>query len=211
MLFRSHVEFMGFKAVNRQDVTVGVGQEVRVDLTLQPGDQTQAVTVTGEPPPINTTNAQLGGAIESTTATELPVAGRTFITLFNYRPGMLTRPGGGGGNVSYTNGMRPEHNVFLFDGLADTNSYGTAGPLNIGFIAGGPDQSVILPIDAVQDFNLVQNPKAEYGWRPGGQVNIGLRSGTNTIHGTAFALGRSTAMLTRNPFFTAKPDTEFEN
>ena len=103
-----HVEFMGFKAVNRQDVTVGVGQEVRVDLTLQPGDQTQAVTVTGEPPPINTTNAQLGGAIESTTATELPVAGRTFITLFNYRPGMLTRPGGGGGNAS---GLRTLPNI----------------------------------------------------------------------------------------------------
>ena len=83
--------------------------------------------------------------------------------------------------------------------------------MNIGFIAGGPDESVILPVDAVQDFNLVENAKAEYGWRPGGQVNMGLKSGTNTLHGTAFALGRSTGMITRNPFFTAKPDTEFEN
>ena len=40
---------------------------------------------------------------------------------------------------------------------------------------------------------------------------MGLKSGTNTLHGTAFALGRSTGMITRNPFFTAKPDTEFEN
>jgi len=206
-----HAEFAGFRAVNRQDIVVGVGQEVRVDLSLQPGDQTQTVTVTGEVPLINTTNAQLGGTISAETATDLPIAGRTFVFLLNYRPGMLTRPGGGGGNIASTNGMRPEHNVFVFDGLADTNSYGTAGPLNIGFISGGPDESVILPVDAVQDFNLVQNPKAEYGWRPGGQVSIGLRSGTNSLHGTAFALGRGTGLMTRNPFFSAVPPTEFEN
>lgn len=206
-----HVDFRGFRAVNRQDISVAVGQDVRVDISLQPGDQTQTVTVSGEPPPVNTTNAQLGGEIESSAATDLPVEGRTFIFLLNYRPGMLTKPGAGGGNVAYTNGLRAEWNVFVFDGLADTNSYGTAGPLNIGFIAGGPDESVILPVDAVQDFNLVENAKAEYGWRPGGQVNMGLRSGTNMTHGTAFALGRSTDMITRNPFFTAKPPTSFEN
>jgi len=206
-----HVEFAGFRPLDRKDIVVAVGQDVRIDATLQPGDQTQTVTVSGEPPPVNTTNAQLGGEIEASAATDLPVAGRTFIFLLNYRPGMLTKPGAGGGNVAFTNGLRAEWNVFVFDGLADTNSYGTAGPLNIGYIAGGPDQSVILPVDTVQDFNLVENAKSEYGWRPGGQVNIGLKSGTNQTHGTAFALGRSTDMITRNPFFTAKPPTSFEN
>jgi len=206
-----HVEFMGFRALDRKDIAVGVGQDVRVDASLQPGDQTQTVTVTGEPPAINTTNSQLGGTIESAAITDLPIAGRSFVYALSYRPGMQVRPGAGGGNVAVTNGLRSEWNVYVFDGLADTNSYGTAGPLNIGFIAGGPDESVILPVDAVQDFNLVENAKAEYGWRPGGQVNMGLKSGTNMMHGTAFALGRSTGMITRNPFFTAKPDTEFEN
>jgi Carboxypeptidase regulatory-like domain/TonB dependent receptor len=206
-----HIEFKGFRPLDRKDIAIGVGQDVRIDATLQPGDQTQTVTVTGEPPAINTTNAQLGGAIEAAAITDLPISGRSFVYALSYRPGMQVRPGAGGGNVATTNGMRSEWNVYVFEGLADTNSYGTAGPLNIGFIAGGPDQSVILPVDTVQDFNLVENAKAEYGWRPGGQVNMGLKSGTNTMHGTAFALGRSTGMITRNPFFTAKPDTEFEN
>ncbi len=206
-----HVDFTGFRAVNRQDINVAVGQDVRVDISLQPGDQTQTVTVSGEPPAINTTNAQLGGELEASAVSDLPIAGRSFVYALGYRPGMQVKPGAGGGNVATSNGLRAEWNVFVFDGLADTNSYGTAGPLNIGFIAGGPDESVILPVDAVQDFNLVENAKAEYGWRPGGQVNIGLKSGTNMMHGTAFALGRSTDMITRNPFFTAKPDTEFEN
>ena len=206
-----HVDFMGFRPLDRKDIAIGVGQDVRIDATMQPGDQTQTVTVTGEPPAINTTNAQMGGAIEAAAITDLPISGRSFVYALSYRPGMQVRPGAGGGNVAVTNGMRPEWNVYVFEGLADTNSYGTAGPLNIGFIAGGPDQSVILPVDTVQDFNLVENAKAEYGWRPGGQVNMGLKSGTNTMHGTAFALGRSTGLITRNPFFTAKPDTEFEN
>lgn len=205
-----HTEFQGFQSVDRQNVNVGVGQDVRVDLSLQPGQQTQTVTVTGEQPELNTTNAQLGGTITNQTATDLPIAGRTFLYLLNYRPGIATKPGAGGGLIQYSNGMRPDYNIYVFDGLADVNSWGTAGPLNIGFQAGGPDESVILSVDAVQEMNLVENPKAEYGWRPGAQISIGLKSGTNQLHGTAFALGRSTSMDTANPFTGQVAPTVFE-
>jgi hypothetical protein len=203
-------EFKGFKSIDRQDVAVQVGQDVRIDLSLQPGEQTQTVTVTGEQPELNTTNAQLGGTISNETATDLPIAGRTFLYLLNYRPGIATKPGAGGGLIQYSNGMRPDYNIYVFDGLADVNSWGTAGPLNIGFQAGGPDESVILSVDAVQEMNLVENPKAEYGWRPGAQISIGLKSGTNTTHGTAFALGRDTSMDTANPFTRQVAPTIFE-
>ncbi len=200
------VESKGFSTVERKDVAVGVGQEIRVDVTLAPGEQTQLVTVTGELPEVNTTNAQLGGIIETKTIQDLPVEGRTFLALANYRPGVMTKPGAGGGLIQYTNGMRADYNVFVFDGVLDVNSFGTAGPLNIGYQAGGPDESVILSVDAIQEMNFVENPKAEYGWRPGAQVNIGLKSGTNTIHGTGFAVGRGTGMQARNPFaFTGNP------
>lgn len=106
--------------------------------------------------------------------------------------------------------MRPDYNIYVFDGLADVNSWGTAGPLNIGFQAGGPDESVILSVDAVQEMNLVENPKAEYGWRPGAQISIGLKSGTNNFHGTGFALGRSTGLDTANPFTRQVAPTVFE-
>lgn len=65
-------EFKGFKTIERTDIVVGVGQDIRVDLSLQPGDQTQTVTVTGEAPQINTTNAQLGGTIENQAVADLP-------------------------------------------------------------------------------------------------------------------------------------------
>jgi hypothetical protein len=167
---------------------------------VNPGEQTQLVTVTGEMPEINTTNAQLGGAIANQVITDLPVEGRTFISLANYQPGTMSKPGGGGALVQYTNGMRPDYTVYVFDGIMDVNTFGTAGPLNLGYQAGGPDESVIISVDAIQEINFVETPKAEYGWRPGASENVGLKSGTNTLHGTAFAVGRSTGMDARNAF-----------
>jgi TonB-dependent receptor-like protein len=61
-----------------------------------------------------------------------------------------------------------------------------------------------LPIDAIQEFNTEENPKAEFGWKPGAIVNAGLKSGTNSIHGTAFAFGRDTIFDARN-YFDAPP------
>ena len=204
------VEAKGFNTIERKDLDVGVGQDVRVDLTLKPGETNAVITVTGEMPAINTTNAQLGGIIENQTIEDLPVAGRTFLYLLNYRPGVQTKPGAGGGIIQYTNGIRAEYNLYVFDGLPDSNPYNSAGPINIGFIAGGPDESVILPLDAVQEFNTVENPKAEYGWRPAAQISMGLKSGTNSIHGTAFATGRNQDLAAKNPFFSYKPSTAFE-
>lgn len=201
----------GFQSIERQNITVGVGQDLRVDLMLQPGEQQQTVTVTGEAPAINTTNAQLGGAIEGKDIIDLPMNGRNYLYLLQYRPGISMKPGGGGGAPHYTNGMRPQWNVTVFDGLPDLNAFNTAAPLGIAFIAGGPDQSTILSLDAIQEFNLVENPKAEFGWRPGAQINIGVKSGTNSLHGSGFALGRSTALDARNPFATQTTPLAFEN
>ena len=208
-----HAAFLGFKAVERQDVSVSVGEDVHIDLTLQPGEQTQTVTVTGEAPQITTTNAQLGGEVTGETLTDLPIAGHNFLQMLALRPGMQGRPGGGAaGQQPYSNGLRAEFNVFLFDGLASyTSYYPTSQPIAIGYAGGGPEQAIVVPPDSVQDFNVVQNPKAEYGWRPGAQVSVGMKSGTNTLHGTAFALGRDAALIARNPFFPTKPENTFEN
>jgi Carboxypeptidase regulatory-like domain len=56
-------EAKGFRVTEHSGVLVEVGQTIRVDLTLQPGEQTQTVTVTGELPSIDTTDATLGGTV----------------------------------------------------------------------------------------------------------------------------------------------------
>ena len=63
------------------------------------------------------------------------------------------------------------------------------------------EMPALLPIDAIQEFSTEQNPKAEYGWRDGSVINVGVKSGTNSIHGTAYAFGRdASATDASNPF-----------
>src|SRR5216684_2796831 len=54
--YKVRAEFKGFTAIERQNVVLEVGQEIRVDMTLQPGEQTQTITVTEQVPLVETTN-----------------------------------------------------------------------------------------------------------------------------------------------------------
>ena len=192
-------EAVGFKVVERRNILLEVGQEIRVDLTLQPGEQTQTITVTETIPLVETTNATLGGTLSNETINDLPLNGRNYENLLQYRPGMVIFPGGGMNSKS-TNGLRPEDNVFLIDGMNDDEPYTGLSIANGDTLAG--DASTIIPIDAIQEFKTEVNPRAEYGWKPGGVINLGVKSGTNRIHGTAYAYGRDTSFDARNFFNT---------
>jgi hypothetical protein len=191
-------EAKGFKIEEHTSIEVGVGKEVRVDLTLQPGEQTTTVTVTGDLPLVNTSSAQLGGTLETITISELPVNGRNYQYLAYTRPGVLMLPSEGQ-NDFFSNGMRVRANVWMIDGLNNTNLF-VESPSLVGGSQLGPDQATILPLDAIQEVNMVENPKAEYGDKSGAHIDVGLKSGTNSLHGTAYAFGRATTLNAKNPF-----------
>src|SRR5690242_1464577 len=88
------VEAKGFKTTERQNVVLEVGKEIRVDLTVQPGEQVQTVTVTEAIPLVETTNATLGGTLNNTDINDMPLNGRNYQNLLNLRPGVMTQPGG---------------------------------------------------------------------------------------------------------------------
>ena len=94
--------------LERAGVLVEVAQSIRVDLTLQPGAQTQTITVTGELPEINTTDATLGGTVSNDAILELPLNGRNFERLLNLRPGVYLEVAGhaAGGASTESNGAR---------------------------------------------------------------------------------------------------------
>jgi Carboxypeptidase regulatory-like domain len=191
-------EAKGFRIEEHRGVLVEVGKNVRVDLTLQPGEQTQTVTVTGEIPAIDTTDATLGGTVTNEAINALPLNGRNFQRLLQLHPGVVTTVGAGAGSSS-TNGRRSGDDLILVDGLS-TMGQATGGSL-INDVYKGGDSASLLPIDAIQEFNEEQNPKAEYGWKEGSVINIGVKSGTNSLHGTAYAFGRDTlATDAGNPF-----------
>jgi hypothetical protein len=191
------VEAKGFKRIERQGVALDVGREVRIDLTVQPGEQNQTVTVTESVPLVETTNATLGGTLENADIADLPLNGRDFQNLMGLRPGVVLQPGGGPWTQS-TNGVRPDESVWMVEGVYNANFFDSRPVMNMP--SPFTDAATILPIDAIQEFNLMENPKAEYGWKPGAVVNVGIKSGTNTLHGSAYAFGRYQAWDARNFF-----------
>jgi len=196
------VEFRGFKTFTRQGMQLGVGQEARVDVTLQAGEQTQTITVTEALPLVETTSATLTGNISSEKIADLPLNGRNFVNLLTLRPGFVNQPGGGGGNQS-SMGLRPGDSMFILDGL-NLYEWGQGSQLLNGYAPAG-DAATILPIDSIQEFNIQQDPKAEAGWKPGVTINIGLKSGTNSLHGTAYAFGRDGSWDAKNFFQPGPP------
>ncbi len=196
------VEAKGFKTVERPSILLEVAKDADIDFSLPPGNVSETVTVTEEVPLVDTTSATLGGTLSNNEINDLPLNGRNYENLLQLRPGVMRYPGGGFSTTS-TNGLRAEDNAYFIEGLFNSEPFSGQGIINGAGIAG--DSATILPIDSIQEFNTQENPPAEYGWKPGAVLNVGLKSGTNKIHGTAFAFGRDGATDARN-FFNTVPN-----
>ena len=204
------VSTAGFEAFERQNIALGVGQDARIDAQLTPGQITQTVTVSEATPLLDTTSATVTGTLETSTVADLPLVSRNYQNLLQYRPGVTTRPGGGTLTTS-TNGLRPEDNNYYVEGLDNDEPFTGQSIINSTLPTG--DAATFVPIDAIQEVNVQTNSPAEFGKRPGAVINVGIKSGTNTIHGSAFALGRSDKFDSADYAFPGpapKPPAELE-
>ena len=195
-------EAKGFKRIERQSIALEVGHEVRVDLIVQPGEQNQTVMVTESVPLVETTNATMGGTLENADIIDLPLNGRDYQNLLGLRPGVMLQPGGGPWTQS-SNGVRPDQSVWMVEGVINANFFDGRPVINMP--SPFTDGATILPVDAIQEFNVMENPKAEYGWKSGAVVNVGIKSGTNQFHGDMYAFGRYQNWDARNFYNVANP------
>jgi len=199
--YKVRAELSGFTAVERSNVQVQVGNNTRVDLTLSPGGQAETITITEEAAAINTTNAALGGIVSNQEIVSLPLNGRNFFRLLELRPGVVTVPGVGAGSSS-SNGRRLGADVLLVEGITQFDMATSNNLINGSGKGAGGDASNMLPLDAIQEFNTQQSAPAEYGWRDGSVVNVGIKSGTNAMHGTGYMFYRNGKATDAANFFT---------
>ncbi len=199
-IYGMRIEAEGYKTLERTDIELQVGQDMRIDFALDPGDVLEKITVSQSAPMIESVDDVLGGTLSNKQINSLPLNGRDFQNLLVLRPGVMRYPGGGIGSVS-ANGLRSMDNNFIVDGIDNNDSYFGQSVINGSGVQGTP--ATILPIDAIQEFNDQFNPSAEYGWKPGAIVNVGLKSGTNEFHGTAYDFERNAAFDARNYFNSA--------
>ena len=191
------VEAQGFKKAVSNQILLEVATDVKVDLKLQPGVATETIVVTAEGALADTTDSTLNGVLSNKAISELPVQGRDFQNLLELHPGVQRTAGGGFHSVT-SNGNRPDDNNFFIDGADDNDVYYGETVVNDAGVQGTP--ASILPLDAIQEFNTQESPSADYGVKPGVVMNIGLKSGTNDIHGSAYYFHRNAAFDARNYF-----------
>jgi hypothetical protein len=195
--YKVRAEAKGFKAFERSGVVLEVNAEIRVDLVLQPGEVSQTITVNESVPMVETTNAELSTTLQSSIIADIPLNGRNFENLLQLNPGVMIYPGGSGFTQS-ANGQRPHDNTYMVNGIMATDPWMGQSVFNAVMAAG--DAGTIMPVDAIDEFKTEENPRAEYGWKPGAIVNVGVKSGTNALHGSAYAYGRDTAFDARDYF-----------
>src|SRR5713226_5628215 len=209
------VEKSGFRSVVVSGIRVEVSTEHRADVSLQPGQISQRVEVTGDTlPQVETTSNTLGGIIESSVVTNLPVNGRDYQKLIYLVPGVTGSPdqitdSPGSFGVFSVNGARGRANNFLLDGTDMNDGYRNDPAINEAGVFGTP--ATILPVDAISELNIISNFMPEYGRNAGATVNIVTKSGTNTLHGTLLEYFRNNALDARNYFNTSPARAPFHN
>jgi hypothetical protein len=182
----------GFSTFLATGITLLVNQTARVDANLKLGQSTQTVEVTGAAPVLQTDSSSLGDVIDQKNVSTLPLNQRNFVSFTYLVPGVQLASEGSidstQGLALSVNGARETANNFLIDGIDDND-------LVINQYAAIPS------LDAVQEFKVQSgNYTAQYGRSGGAQINVGLKSGTNHIHGTGFEFFRNRNMDSKNYF-----------
>jgi hypothetical protein len=190
-------EAPNFRKVVRENVQIEVGKDIKIDFQLPPGAANEIVEVKDETPLVDSTTTTLEGVLSNRAINELPLQGRDFQNLLALHPGVQREPGGGFHSTT-SNGLRPDDNNYVIDGGTDNDVYWGETVLNEAGILGTPSSN--LPLDAIQEFNTQEAPQADFGQKPGVIVNIGIKSGTDQIHGSAYYFHRNAAIDARNYF-----------
>jgi Carboxypeptidase regulatory-like domain len=195
------IEMKGFTTQVRNDIELQVAQVARIDVTLQLGNVSEVVEVTGGAPVLQTETTDIGTVVENRRIEDLPLNGRNYLQLTSLIPGATTngppaaqgqgRMGGSRNDFTLNvAGQRLSYNHYTLDGVENTdpnfNTY------------------LLLPsLDALQEFKVESGQfQAEYG-RGISQVNVTTKSGTNDLHVSAFEFLRNAELDAKN-FFDSK-------
>ncbi len=188
----------GFQSMARSGIEMTVGRQAVVDFTMQIGAVGEKITVIGEAPLLETTNATVADLVTETQMRELPLNGRSFTDLAAIQPGVVTDMDipqstlKGGGRI-VMNGARPQQSLYLLDGVEIVDPINNTPPVSA--------LGQTLGVDTIREFTVLQNNYgAQYGRAIGGVVNAVTRSGTNQIHGSGFEFVRNAALDAKNFF-----------
>ena len=172
-------EAKGFKTWTQKDLTLRVGDRIRVDVQLQVGNATESITVQSEALQVQTVTSEVSDVVTGTQVLDLATNGRNFVTLAALMPGASSGVSGfqfpaansTSFNISF-NGQNPDHNVWMIDGGEDYDR-GSGGKF-----------SIMPSTEALAEFRtLTSNYGSDFGLSSGAMLTMVLKSGTTGLHG----------------------------
>ena len=200
--YHVEAEAPGFKKFSRNDVVLNVSTTAHIDVTLEPGNITETITVSGEPPVLQTDSAEIAQNFGSKTIVDLPIANRNFQALAGLSAGVSP----------------PAQNIPAIVDPAQTTFFQANGQGNAAnnTIVDGVDNlepilgvNIYLPSpELVSEVHVTtSNFAAEFGRAGGATINVVTRSGTNEFHGSAWEFNRVAATAARD-FFNKTPSQQ---
>jgi hypothetical protein len=202
--YEVRVSAKGFQTLVQKEITLTVGAQQALNLSLKVGQLSQTVEVNAAPPDIQTTSSTISATVDSMTVRQLPLNGRDWTSLATLEPGVVSIPNQattsfsankgnrGFGNQLSNGGHRANENSYRVNGIS-INDYSNSAP--------GGATGVNLGVDGVQEFSvLTSNYTADYGRTSGAVINAITKSGTDQLHGTAYLFDRDSIFDARNFF-----------
>jgi len=195
----------GFQTSVRTGVEITIDRRAVVDFTLNIGEISERIIVTGEAPLVETTSGSLGSIVDRNTVQELPINGRDLTALLTLGTGAVNVTSASqGGNAGFSrrvsiSGARPQDTAVLLDGTA-TKSTDQGVPAGVsGNFLGG---------EGIQEFKIEKNSySAEYGGASGGIINVVSKAGGNNFHGSVYEFHRNDNLDASN-FFINRDGSE---
>src|SRR5205823_5382396 len=199
------VDHSGFKSAVRSGILLQGAETIRQDITLAVGSVTESVEVKAEAETLNTTTPDVSHTVDQKYYQDIPIITASDVrlaeSLLQMQPGYLPmRPNGdpmfrGSQFNSRINGGQSMATENFFDGAA------------FGYAVGHQQSHESAPpADSIQEMKVITTTySAQYGHTSGGFIEYVSKSGTNSLHGTAYEFLANDALNARG-FFDADCD-----
>jgi len=185
----------GFQTAKIEKVPVTAGAVYTLPIKFSVERTATTVEVDAAALTLDTTSSTQVAEVGGESLQDTPLNGRDFTQLVILTPGFSNSGAGGYGSL---NGTRANQINWQIDGIDNNDLWHNIPAVNQGGVSG--IAGIILPIDAVDQFSAQTQAAPESGRNPGGSVNLSLKSGTNTLHGSLYYYNRNEFFGATNPF-----------
>jgi hypothetical protein len=194
--YKVTVTAQGFRPYVADNVQVVAGTIYSLPVKLVVGQETTTLEVSAAAVTVDTTTATQNTTLPSDVVQSVPLNGRDFTQLIAVAPGYGGYSGGGFGSL---NGTRPNQINWQIDGVDNNDFWHNVPAVNQGGVSG--IAGIVLPIDSIDEFSAQTQSGAETGRNAGGTVNLVVKSGTNSLHGSLYYYNRNEFYSAASPFF----------